>query len=176
MTRLHPAWRVTAATLLAGLVVTAAPAAAAAEPPTVVAHAGDGGVHHAGSGFDTGFTKPSRLFLRVRVEPNKTIEIDWDVYCRRGKRGKGDHGTIRTRTDGHIPLPIPLADPRSCLVYAFGTYDNERFDRRVHFRMTLFARGPLAGGPAETGQPWTGARRTFSIGLPFASSSTSLSR
>jgi hypothetical protein len=112
--------------------------AALAGPYRLISFASDSGVHHAASGFDTGVAEPTDMILRVKVEPNKPIELKYQVGCRSGSEHEAINRKPKVRS-GEIQLPLLVAKPSSCLVFTFATYDNPRFDQRVHFRVELRA-------------------------------------
>lgn len=135
------------ASALLTLVTTAVVLALSAVPATaspwaLISHANDRGVHRADGGFDTAAGQPTEMELRVRVVPDKKIEVRYQVACKgpdRGQWGKTINRTLTTRST-IIDLPINIANPKFCGVYAFGTYENDRFDRRVAFRIALWAK------------------------------------
>ncbi|MDX6581219.1 MAG: hypothetical protein QOI10_403 [Solirubrobacterales bacterium] len=104
----------------------------------LIAYANDSGVHNASSGFDTGVGRPRRLELRVQVDPDEQIRLDYQVGC----SGHGEARVINekiTTPSARIPLPLGIDHPRSCTVYAFATYHNPDVDIPVSFRVELRA-------------------------------------
>ena len=118
-------------------VALAGAAPAHAEPSTLIAYADDTGTRNLGSGFDSGVGKPKRMVLKVKVDPNVRIELEYQVFC----RGNGEKDVIneeRETRSRRIRLPLLVEKPRSCLVYAFGSFDGPS-EREVHFRIELRA-------------------------------------
>jgi hypothetical protein len=111
---------------------------ALAEPSTLIAYADDSGTRDLGSGFDSGVPKPKKMVLKVKVDPNVRIELEYQVAC----RGNGDREVLnkerRTRSR-RIPLPLLVERPAGCLVYAFGSFDGPS-QREVSFRIELRAK------------------------------------
>ncbi len=113
-------------------------ASAGAEPSTLVAYADDEGTGRLDSGFDSGASRPKQLLLKVKVKPNVRIGLEYQVFCRGGGEREGYNKERRTRSR-RIRLKIPVDDPRSCLVYAFGSYNGES-ESSVKFRIELRAK------------------------------------
>jgi hypothetical protein len=128
--------RIVCPLVVGATLVLASPAHA--EPSTLVAYAGDSGPGHLGSGFDSGISRPKKLILKLKIDPNVRIGLEYDVFCRGGGERESYTEERRTRSR-RIRLPLPIGDPRVCLVYAFGSYGGSA-RRVVRFRIELRAK------------------------------------
>lgn len=99
------------------------------------AAASDRGEARLAAGFDVGVVHPSQMFLRIHTNPAIRLRVEYQYTCRSRGRSRSRHAVIR-RGPGYRSLPLPFQHTKSCAVFNFNSYPN---NRRVQaaFRVVL---------------------------------------
>lgn len=103
-----------------------------------VSHHVDRGRGSVGVATEVAVRKPEAIRLKIRSVPNVRVRVRYIYDCRGGGERENDHGGLTTKSI-EIELPLLVAQPTSCLIFAEADYDRPRSERRVKLVMRVRA-------------------------------------
>jgi len=100
------------------------------------------GVHKADAGFERNVGRPKAMRLKIEVEPDQPLNLQYRVQCgRRHPEAWGVRAARNiSRSSGRFRLPIPISRPRTCIVFAYVKYRNPDLDDEVNLQLALLVK------------------------------------